>query len=74
MAPMVPIIDISDFEQRKDAIMDELMSAAEGVGFFQVVGHGLPLELVDKMFSASARRASRVCFKAGAVKMRAAPV
>ena len=38
MAPVVPIIDMSDFEARRDAVTAQLMEAAENIGFFQVNG------------------------------------
>lgn len=43
----VPIIDLS---QADDVCADALFAAATEWGFFQVVGHGLPQELVDAMF------------------------
>ena len=39
MAPVVPIIDMSDFEARREEVMQQLMDAAEKIGFFQVGGH-----------------------------------
>ena len=36
MAPVVPIIDMSDFEARRDEVTAQLMEAAEKIGFFQV--------------------------------------
>ena len=36
MAPVVPIIDMSDFEARRDEVTAQLMEAAENIGFFQV--------------------------------------
>jgi len=50
-----PVIDISNFESRHDEIQQQLMEAAEGVGFFQIVGHGIPKELIDAQFEASER-------------------
>ena len=38
MAPVVPIIDMSDFEARREEVMQQLMDAAEKIGFFQVSG------------------------------------
>ena len=39
MAPSVPIIDMSDFEARRDEVTAQLMEAAENIGFFQVRLH-----------------------------------
>ncbi len=51
MAPVVPIIDMSNFEARRGEVMQQLMDAAEKIGFFQVnvcvrgntLWQGLPL-------------------------------
>ena len=42
MSRALKVIDISDFDQRKLEIGKELLSAAEGIGFFYVSGHGIP--------------------------------
>ena len=39
MAPTVPLIDMSDFEARRDEVTAQLMEAAENIGFFQVRLH-----------------------------------
>jgi isopenicillin N synthase-like dioxygenase len=46
-------IDLSDFDERFDEIGDELWAAAVDVGFFQIVNHGIPQEIVDRAFAAS---------------------
>ena len=37
----IPLIDLSDFENRRSEITDQLWQAATQVGFFQLVNHGL---------------------------------
>lgn len=49
----MPTIDLSDFENRKDEISLQLVEAAQNVGFFQIVGHGITPEEIDAMFQAS---------------------
>lgn len=51
----IPKISLVDFDSRVDEITAELVSAAENVGFFCIVDHGIPPEVVDKMFNDSAR-------------------
>jgi isopenicillin N synthase-like dioxygenase len=51
MSKNIPVIDISNFGTRKNEIREQLMAAAVDVGFFVVVGHGIPQELVDEQFS-----------------------
>lgn len=51
----VPRIDMSRFEARKAEIADQLWNAATGVGFFQLVNHGLPQEQIDEAFDMTAR-------------------
>lgn len=51
----VPTISLKDFDNRVDAITKELVDAAENVGFFCVVDHGISRERVDRMFDQSAR-------------------
>ena len=44
-------ISIADFEDRFDEIADELCSAATDIGFFQIVDHGIPQDIVDGVFA-----------------------
>ncbi|RYF23144.1 MAG: isopenicillin N synthase family oxygenase, partial [Comamonadaceae bacterium] len=44
-------IDISDFEQRKEEIAEQLWSASVDIGFFQVTNHGIPLEDIRAAFA-----------------------
>ncbi|WP_092801072.1 isopenicillin N synthase family dioxygenase [Rhodococcus globerulus] len=46
-------IDLSDFENRRSEIADELWSAATDIGFFQVVNHGIDIGEVRKAFAAT---------------------
>ncbi len=50
----IPIVDLGDFEARKSEITDALWRAATDLGFFQVVGHGIPATLIDAAFAQSA--------------------
>lgn len=47
----VRIIDLSDFEQRKYEIADQLWNAAIEIGFFQVANHGIPQADIDHAFA-----------------------
>lgn len=47
----VPVIDLSDFEARKPEITEELWAAATGIGFFQLVNHGIERATVDRAFA-----------------------
>lgn len=46
----VRVINLSNFEQRKYEIADQLWSAATDIGFFQVSNHGIPLEQIQTAF------------------------
>ncbi|MFD1813195.1 isopenicillin N synthase family dioxygenase [Rhodococcus gannanensis] len=46
-------IDLSDFDNRRDQITEELWAAATDIGFFQVVGHGIDLDEVRSAFAAA---------------------
>lgn len=50
MGREVPAIDISNFSERKDEIREQLMKAAVDIGFFAIVGHGIPQEMIDAQF------------------------
>lgn len=49
----IPKIDLSDFSQRKQAVADELWTAATEIGFFQLINHGISETLIDEAFTAS---------------------
>ncbi|WP_082890251.1 isopenicillin N synthase family dioxygenase [Halotalea alkalilenta] len=51
-ATAIPLIDLSDFDARREEIADELWNAATEVGFFQLDGHGIALEEIRAAFSA----------------------
>jgi isopenicillin N synthase-like dioxygenase len=51
----VPLIDLSDFDARKAAIADQLWAAATGIGFFQLVNHGIPQDQIDEAFAFAER-------------------
>jgi len=46
----VRIIDLSDFENRKYEIADQLWNAAVEIGFFQVANHGIPQKEIQHAF------------------------
>lgn len=49
----IPLIDLSDFRQRRQEIADALWQAATGIGFFQLKNHGISSTLIDDAFTAS---------------------
>ncbi|MBC7193799.1 2-oxoglutarate and iron-dependent oxygenase domain-containing protein [Marinobacter sp.] len=51
----VPVIDLTDFEPRREEITDQLWQAANEVGFFQLANHGLEPGLVGEAFGLSER-------------------
>jgi isopenicillin N synthase-like dioxygenase len=51
----IPTISLRDFDSRIDDITAELVDAAENVGFFTIVDHGISREAVDQIFDQSAR-------------------
>lgn len=51
----IPVIDLSDFDNRREEIKHELWQAATQVGFFQVSHHSIPLDLINRVFKQSAR-------------------
>ncbi|CAM0138926.1 unnamed protein product [Umbelopsis sp. WA50703] len=46
-------IDLSDYDNRKDQITQDLMKACTEQGFFYVINHGLPVADIRTMFQAS---------------------
>lgn len=51
----IPVISLRDYESRIDEITNELVNAAENVGFFSIVDHGIDRATVDSMFENSAQ-------------------
>ncbi len=50
VARAVPQIDMADFEERKTEIADQLWQAATGIGFFQLINHGIPDDLLSSVY------------------------
>ena len=56
MTDRLPLIDISRFRgPERDAFLDELRYAAHEVGFFYVIGHGVPQTLTEGIFEVARR-------------------
>jgi len=51
----VPRIDLTDFEQRKTEIADQIWQASTEDGFFQIVNHDIPNSAIHQAFDDSAR-------------------
>lgn len=51
----VRIIDLTDFDQRKEEIADQVWQAATDIGFFQVSGHGIAVEEINSAFANAER-------------------
>ncbi|ROO84483.1 isopenicillin N synthase-like dioxygenase [Actinocorallia herbida] len=51
----IPVIDLTDFAARKAEITERLWRAATEIGFFQLTGHGIEPELVDRAFAEAER-------------------
>ncbi|MGV6818468.1 MAG: isopenicillin N synthase family dioxygenase [Thiotrichales bacterium] len=49
----IPIIDLSDFTERREQIVEELWEAAANIGFFQIRNHGIPVDKVRDAFAKS---------------------
>ncbi|KJZ77263.1 hypothetical protein HIM_03584 [Hirsutella minnesotensis 3608] len=49
----IPQISLADFDKRKDEITRQLCEAAENVGFFAIIDHGISREELDAAFSLS---------------------
>ncbi|MFF2555587.1 isopenicillin N synthase family dioxygenase [Nocardia sp. NPDC058058] len=50
----IAVIDLTDFEERRAEITDQLWTAATEIGFFQLAGHGIPQEQIDAVFALTA--------------------
>ncbi len=50
MTGTLPVLDLARFRSAdRDAFLDDLRRAAREVGFFTVVGHGIPRELTRRL-------------------------
>lgn len=50
----IRVIDLTDFEDRRAEITDQLWTAATEIGFFQLSGHGIPQAQIDDVFARTA--------------------
>ncbi|HET6824699.1 MAG TPA: 2-oxoglutarate and iron-dependent oxygenase domain-containing protein [Amnibacterium sp.] len=55
MAESLPVLDLSRLEAEPDAFRADLRAAAHEVGFFQLIGHGVPSELTRELLAVSRR-------------------
>ena len=51
----IPTISLADFDDRIDEITSQLVSAAENIGFFSIIDHGISPDQVHAIFTESAR-------------------
>ncbi|WP_413283174.1 isopenicillin N synthase family dioxygenase [Vibrio sp. MA40-2] len=51
----IPVIDLSDFDHRREEIKEALWDAATKVGFFQLSNHSIPISLIQNAFAQSAQ-------------------
>lgn len=51
----IPLIDLSNFSQRRAEISEKLWDAATNYGFFQLVHHGIPTKDIDFAFIQASR-------------------
>ncbi|WP_306356952.1 MULTISPECIES: isopenicillin N synthase family oxygenase [unclassified Nocardia] len=50
----IRVIDLTDFENRRTEITEQLWTAATEIGFFQLSGHGIPQWQLDDAFARAA--------------------
>ena len=55
MADALPVLDLSRLDREPDAFRADLRRAAHEVGFFQLVGHGVPANLTAELLEVSRR-------------------
>jgi len=56
--PEIPIIDIAPFRDNRDTdaadhVVETIRRACEDIGFFVILGHGVPQDLVERMYRTS---------------------
>ncbi|KAL4879452.1 iron/ascorbate family oxidoreductase [Aspergillus karnatakaensis] len=50
---LVPVISLRDFDKRKEEITKQLINAAEYVGFFTLIDHGITVDEIEAQFAIS---------------------
>ncbi|XP_028071657.1 feruloyl CoA ortho-hydroxylase 1-like [Camellia sinensis] len=51
----IPIIDVSNWDNDDPKVSESICEAAEKFGFFQIVNHGVPLEVLENVMKAGHR-------------------